>query len=59
MIQMEEKNDHPIHFYKHEPKETLIFDEIVDITIKNKKIASWIVITKELVELNLGTQAEH
>jgi len=59
MIQMEEKNDHPIHFYKHEPRETLTFDEIVDITIKDKKIASWIVTTKELVELNLGTQAEH
>jgi hypothetical protein len=32
MIQMEEKN---YRLYKHEPRETLIFDEIVDTTIKD------------------------
>jgi hypothetical protein len=37
MILTEEKNDHPLHFYKHEQRETLIFDETANITIKNKK----------------------
>jgi hypothetical protein len=46
MIHMEEKNDHPIHFYKHESRETLIFDETINITIKDKKIVGWIVTTK-------------
>jgi hypothetical protein len=35
---MKEKNDHPLHFYKHEPRRTLIFDETVDIMIKDHKI---------------------
>jgi hypothetical protein len=34
---MEEKNDHLLHYYKHESKETLIFDEIINITIKDPK----------------------
>jgi hypothetical protein len=38
MIQTKEENDHPLHFYKHETGETLIFDEIVNITIKDQKI---------------------
>jgi hypothetical protein len=40
MIQTAEKNDHPLHFYKHEPGESLTFDEIANITIKVQKIAS-------------------
>jgi hypothetical protein len=38
MIHMEEKNDHLLHFLKHESKKTLIFYEVVDIMIKNPKI---------------------
>jgi hypothetical protein len=34
---MEEKNDHPLHFYKHEHEETLIFDEAANIMIKDQK----------------------
>jgi hypothetical protein len=45
-------------FYKHEPRETLIFDETVDITIKDQKIVGWIVTTRELVKLNLGIRVE-
>jgi hypothetical protein len=38
MIQTEEKTNHPLHFYKHELGETLIFDETINITIKDQKI---------------------
>jgi hypothetical protein len=56
---MKEKIDHHLHFYKHEPRETLIFDENVNIMIKYQKIASWIVtIEKQLIKLNLETQVE-
>ncbi len=50
---------HPLHFYKHELGETLIFDEATNIIIKDQKIVGWSIITKEqLVKLNLGTQVE-
>jgi hypothetical protein len=44
---MQEKNDHPLHFYKHEPRETLIIDETIDITITDQKIVGQIITTEE------------
>jgi hypothetical protein len=32
--------------YEHQPREDLILDEATDIIIKDKKIVSWIVTTK-------------
>jgi len=46
-----------VYFYEHQLGKDLILDEAVDITIKDKKIASWIVTTEEqLVKLNLGSK---
>jgi hypothetical protein len=46
-----------VYFYEHQLGKDLILDEVVDITIKDKKIASWIVIAeKQLVKLNLGSK---
>jgi hypothetical protein len=47
MLQLEEKPKDPIYFYKHQPREVLIFDETIDVTIKDKKIVGWTVATKE------------
>jgi len=44
-----------MYFYEHQPMEVLILDEVVDITIKDKKIVGWTMIIKEnLIKLNLG-----
>jgi hypothetical protein len=29
-----------VYFYEHQPRKDLMFDEAIDITIKDKKIAS-------------------
>ncbi len=48
-----------MYFYEHQLGKALILDEAIDITIKDKKIASWIVTTKEqLVKLNLESKKE-
>jgi hypothetical protein len=56
MIQMKEKTNHPLHFYKHEPIITL--DKSIVIMIKDQKIVGWIVTTQELLKLNLRNQVE-
>jgi hypothetical protein len=44
-----------MYFYEHQPMEVLILDEVVDITIKDKKIVGWtMIIKKNLIKLNLG-----
>jgi hypothetical protein len=46
-----------MYFYKHQPKEALILDKAIDITIKDKKITGWIMTVKEqLVKVNLGNK---
>jgi hypothetical protein len=63
-VRMEQpKNDinYPFWYYQHEHEhgETLILDEFVDITTKNKKIIGWTLTTnKQLSKLNLGTNEE-
>jgi hypothetical protein len=42
---MKEKNDHLLHFYKHELGKTLIFDEVANIMIKDQKIVGWNITT--------------
>jgi hypothetical protein len=59
MLQPKDRVDYPVYFYEHQPRKALILDEATDITVKNKKIVSWIVTTKEqLVKLNLGSKEE-
>jgi hypothetical protein len=38
MLQPKDRIDCPTYFYEHQPKEALILDEVVDITVKDKKI---------------------
>ncbi len=38
MIQIKDKIDYLLHIYKHEPTNTLIFDEDASITIKDQKL---------------------
>ncbi len=38
MVQTKEGIDYPMHFYQHEFGMVLVFNEIVDITIKNKDV---------------------
>jgi hypothetical protein len=33
-----EKKEYSISFYEHQPNEVLILDEVVDITIKDKRL---------------------
>jgi hypothetical protein len=47
MFQLKEKLEYPIYFYKHQPREVLILDEITNVTVKDKKIIGWIVIVEE------------
>jgi hypothetical protein len=47
MLQLEDVVDYPVYFYEHQLREALILDEVVDITVKDKKIASWIVTIEE------------
>ncbi len=59
MLQPKDKVDYPMYFHEHPLREVLILDEVVDITVKDKKIASWIVTAEEqLVKLNLGNEEE-
>jgi hypothetical protein len=44
MLQVDEMMDCLEHFYHHEPRKTLILDEIIDIVIRNK--FSWTLIEK-------------
>lgn len=46
-----------MYFYEHQPREALILDEVIDITIKDKKNVGWTVITKEqFLKVNLGNE---
>jgi hypothetical protein len=47
MLQLEEKPEYPVYFYKHQPKEVLILDETTNVTIKDKKITRWTIIVEE------------
>ncbi len=48
-----------MYFFEHQLGEALILDEVVNITIKDKKIVGWIVITKEhLKTFNLGSEKD-
>jgi hypothetical protein len=47
MFQLKEKLKWPIYLYKHQHEKSLILDEVVDVTIKYKNIARWIVTAKE------------
>jgi hypothetical protein len=38
MAQPKDNINYPFWYYQHEPRGTLIFDESIDITIKNKQI---------------------
>ncbi len=42
MVQTNEGIDYPMHFYWHEFGMVLVFDEVVDITIKNKDVIWWV-----------------
>lgn len=43
----------------YQPRKVLILDEAINITIKYKKIAEWMVIAKEqLKKLNLGNEED-
>ncbi len=49
------KIDYLVYFYEHQLGKALILDNASHITIKDKKITSWIVIAnKQLVKPNLG-----
>lgn len=59
MLQLDESMNFLEHFYQHEltRQEALIFDEAVDITIKNKLIVKWALMEEEqLTKLNLGNK---
>jgi len=59
MLQLEEKLNHLIYLYKHQLGKVLILDKVVDVTIKDKKIAGWIVtIEEQLMKLNLGNERD-
>jgi hypothetical protein len=59
MLQPEEKHEYPIYFYKHQPREVLILDEVVDVIVKGKKIARWtITVEEQLMKLNLGNEGD-
>jgi hypothetical protein len=48
-----------VYSFEHQQGEALILDEVVNITIKYKKIVGWIVIIKEqLKKLNLGNEED-
>ncbi len=57
MLQPKNKVDDPVYFYEHQLGETLILDKATNIIIKDKKIVTWTMTTKEqLVKLNLGNK---
>jgi hypothetical protein len=57
MLQPDESMSFSKHFYHHEPREALILDERMDMTIKNKPIVEWTLIEEEqLTKLNLGNK---
>jgi hypothetical protein len=59
MLQPKEKPKYVVDFYQHQHGEVLILDEVVDVTVKHKKITRWIVIAKEqLNKLNLGSERD-
>ncbi len=47
MLQPVEKHEYLVYFYKHQPGEVLILDEVANVIVKDKKIARWIVTTEE------------
>ncbi len=59
MLQLEEKPKYLVYFYKHQLREILIWDEDVDVKIKDKKITRWIIIAEEqLMKLSLGNEGD-
>jgi hypothetical protein len=59
MLQPKEKPKYPIYFYQHQLGEVLTLDEATDVTIKDKKIARWIVtVEDQLKKLNLGSEGD-
>ncbi len=53
---LEDRVDYLVYFYEHQLGKALILDEASHITIKDKKIVSWIVIAKKLVKLGKQTR---
>jgi len=47
MLQPKEKLNYLIYLYKHQLGKVLILDEVVDVTVKDKKITGWIVKVEE------------
>ncbi len=48
-----------VYFYKHQLGFFLILDEVVDVIVKDKKIARWTVTTEEqLMKLNLRSEGD-
>jgi len=59
MLQPKDKNEYFVYFFEHQLGEALILDEVVNITIKDKKLVRWIIITKEeLKKLNLDSEED-
>ncbi len=57
MLQLKEKVDYLVYFYEHQPREALIFDEVANIIVKDKRIATWTMTAKEqLFKLKLGSK---
>ncbi len=38
MLQLEQKLEHPVYFYKHQLGKILVLDEVANVTIKDMKI---------------------
>ncbi len=56
MVQLDENINHLFRYYSHEPGETLILDESIDMMIMNKQITRWtFTVDEQLNKLNLGT----
>jgi hypothetical protein len=56
LLELEEEISYPKHFYKCEPREAFILDEIANIIIKNIPVVGWTLIKgKQLSKLNLGS----
>jgi hypothetical protein len=59
MVQPKENINYPFWYYQREPGETLILDESIYITIRDKQIIGWMFTFDEQInKLNLGTSEE-
>jgi len=57
MLQLKEKVDYLVYFYEHQLREALIFDEVANIIVKDKRIATWTMTAKkQLFKFKLGSK---